>query len=173
MTSMELVHVPGYGRSENAQSNARSKAGPGRPRGQRKLEVEQRRMQVAALYLSKRSGREIARQLNVSHRTVRKDLDIIRANWRATSTRDFDAAVAEEEAKLDGMERALMPRALMGEKNAVADMLKIADRRARLKGYDKPAKLEVSGSIDIVAKKARAAELLDAVDELEARRRAG
>lgn len=170
MTRMELVHVPGLGRSEGARkSGPRGKRG-GRPKADEKFAIEQRRVQVAALYLAKESERSIARRFGVSRSAIRKDIKAIKEQWRARSAVDYDARVAEEEAKLDGIERALLPRAFMGDHDAVGDQLKVAHRRAQMLGLDKPTKIDATVHVDLEAEKERGLRLVETV---EAQRAAG
>ena len=69
------------------------------------VRMEQRRQQVAELYLKGSSQMQIARQLGVSQSTVSTDLKAIRREWRDSRIRDFDEAVAVELRKLDNLER--------------------------------------------------------------------
>lgn len=173
MTGMDLVHVPGLGRSEGAHKNARDRRKGGKPNADEKFEIEQRRVQVAALYLSKLSGRAIAKRLDVSHSTIRKDIEKIKEQWRGRAALDYQAVVDEELAKLDGLERALIPLAFQGHHNAVNDLLKLMDRKARLLGLDQPTRIEAKVEhVEVEAKRARAQELLDTAgdDELARRR---
>lgn len=67
----------------------------------------QRRKAVAAYYVQGRSQWEIAQQLGVSQGTISTDLAAVRADWLASSVRDFDEAKAQELAKLDLQETEL------------------------------------------------------------------
>lgn len=48
---------------------------------------------------------EIADELGVTQATISNDLNELRSRWLASSIRDFDAARAEELAKVDNLER--------------------------------------------------------------------
>ncbi|MHC4403967.1 MAG: terminase gpP N-terminus-related DNA-binding protein [Planctomycetota bacterium] len=72
---------------------------------QEDLRIEQRRQQVAELYLQGWSQAAIARELSVSQPTVSSDLQAIRAEWRESRVRDFDEAVGIELKKLECLER--------------------------------------------------------------------
>jgi hypothetical protein len=166
VTSTDLVHVPGLGHSEGAR-----KRGPGSGnRADEKFAIEQRRTQVAALYLSKRSEREIARLLHVSRSTIRKDIAATKKAWRERATMDFQAIVDEEIAKMEGMERALIPVAFLGSHEAVGDLLKVMDRKAKLLGLDRPVKIDATFHVDVAAEKARGIELIDEVERQRQRR---
>ena len=67
--------------------------------------IEQRRQQVAELYVKGSTQSQIARQLGVAQSTVSVDLKAIRREWRDSRIRDFDEAVAVELKKLEHLER--------------------------------------------------------------------
>lgn len=64
-----------------------------------------RHRRVAELYLRGLSQMEIAERLGCSQPTVSNDLAGLRAEWLASSLRDFNEAKAQELAKLDELER--------------------------------------------------------------------
>jgi hypothetical protein len=76
----------------------------GRNRKNDVVAIAERRQRVATLYIQGKGQCEIARALKVVQPTVSKDLTAIRAEWLASSLRDFDAKKAEELAKLDRLE---------------------------------------------------------------------
>jgi len=67
--------------------------------------VQQRRQEVAALYLAGKYQSEIARLIGISQQQVSHDLQAVHRAWLASSLRDFDAAKAQELAKIDAAER--------------------------------------------------------------------
>lgn len=69
-------------------------------------DVANRRQEVAARYLRGEYQSAIASSLNVDTATVSRDLAAIRAVWLTSAVRDFDAAKAQELAKIDEVERA-------------------------------------------------------------------
>jgi len=71
----------------------------------RRLAIQQRRQQVADLYLRGWTQEAIATQLSIAQPTVCVDLRKIREAWRASSIRDFDDARAVELQKIDRIER--------------------------------------------------------------------
>ena len=71
----------------------------------KRLALLQRRQQVAELYLRSWTQTAIAEHLGVAQPTICQDLSCIRALWRESSIRDFDAAREEELQKLDLLER--------------------------------------------------------------------
>ena len=71
---------------------------------QEDVRIEQRRQQVADLYVKGSTQSQIARGLGVAQSTVSADLKAIRREWRDSRIRDFDEAVAMELKKLDNLE---------------------------------------------------------------------
>lgn len=69
-------------------------------------EIAQRRQQVAERYLRGEYQSAIAQSFGVDTATISRDLAAIRAQWLASAVRDFDAAKAQELAKIDEVERA-------------------------------------------------------------------
>jgi hypothetical protein len=72
---------------------------------QNTTEIAARRQQVATRYLQGEYQTTIAKDLGVDTATISRDLAAIRAAWLASTIRDFDAAKAEELAKIDAVER--------------------------------------------------------------------
>lgn len=68
--------------------------------------VEARRVEVAKRYLRGEMQAEIAHAFGVSQQQISQDLRAVRAHWLASAIRDFDAAKAQELAKIDEVERA-------------------------------------------------------------------
>ena len=101
-------------------------------------EIAARRTQVASLRLAHLTETEIAAKLGVAQSTVSRDLTAIRAEWYDRRMTAYDDWVAEELAKLDRLERSLLPLAVSGQTSAVDRVLGVMDRRARLLGLDKP-----------------------------------
>ena len=63
-----------------------------------------RRQQVAAAYLRGEYQADIATRFGISQQQISLDLKTIRAMWLQSAVRDFDAARAEELAKIDAVE---------------------------------------------------------------------
>lgn len=114
-------------------------------------ERELRRAQVAALLLSRRTYRQIADSVGCGIATVHRDVERIKASWREQAGREYADVVAEEAAKLDAIEHGLMPRAQLGDPAAVSAFVRLAQRRARLMGLDKPLKVEASLPPELIA----------------------
>ena len=65
-----------------------------------------RRDDVARRYLQGQTQAEIGAAFGLSQQQISLDLKAIRAAWLASAIRDFDAAKAEELARIDAVERA-------------------------------------------------------------------
>jgi hypothetical protein len=72
---------------------------------QRHTSAEQRRHQIAELYIRGTYQSVIAQQLGCSQQQVSYDLKAIRKAWLASALRNFDEAKAQELAKLDEAEK--------------------------------------------------------------------
>lgn len=105
-------------------------------------EILARRSRVAMLRLAHLTQAEIAQQVGVSVGTVNADLKIIRDEWADRAATAFEDWISEELAKMDRLERALLPQALQGQGAAAEKVLSIMDRRAKLLGLNKPDKVE-------------------------------
>jgi len=125
--------------------------------------IAARRTQVATLRLAHLDQREIAARLDVSVGTVNSDLQAIRKEWAERRDTSYDDWLAEELAKLDRLERSLLPLALQGAAPVADRILAIMDRRARMMGLDKPAKAEVT----VNARSELDAEIADLLDKLD------
>jgi hypothetical protein len=73
---------------------------------QRHASAEQRRQQIAALYLQGHYQSAITQQIGVSQQQVSYDLKALRKAWLASALRDFDALKSEQLARIDAVERA-------------------------------------------------------------------
>lgn len=110
---------------------------------------ERRREVVSTLVLSRVSYRkmvDLIRQelgIEVAVGTIASDVQVIKARWLARMTESYGAHVSEQMAYYDGLLRALVPKALTGEHNAVQDLLGVLDRRARLVGMEAPDRVLV------------------------------
>lgn len=114
----------------------------GRPNGQEKLLIEERRRKVATLWLAHVTQEEIAAQIGVSQKTVSVDISAIKAQYRAERTEIID----RENAELDHMERECALRYQREKAGEWLDRrLKVKERRAKLLGLDAPSKVEASG----------------------------
>ena len=95
-----------------ASGNGHHAGGPAK--GEELNKIEQRREQVGRLVMQHFTYREIAAQLGVASSTVSDDVRAIREQWRARATASYSTFLAEEMARLDLLERELLPKALSG-----------------------------------------------------------
>lgn len=109
---------------------------------------EERRTQVAAMMLAKVPYRTMATKLECGLATIQRDVDAVREEWRLRRAVASDEAVAEELAKLDLAEHGLMPDVGLGAPASVNAFVRVAQRRARLLGLDKPLVIETRLSAD-------------------------
>jgi hypothetical protein len=106
--------------------------------------IETRRVQVAEGLMRHETYREMAQVLGVSAATVNEDVKAVRAEWHERAADDYGAWLAEEMAKLDSLERVMLPQALAGQTSAVHAVLGVMNRRAKLLGLDRPERMQVT-----------------------------
>jgi hypothetical protein len=135
-----------------APSNGHHAGGPAK--GQELNAIEQRRQTVAYMVASHHTYREIGDALGVASSTLSDDVKAIREQWRERAAADYASFLAEEMAKLDHLERKVLPQALRGDKNllAVDRALRIIDRRVRILGLDAPSKVDAVLKVEMIAK---------------------
>jgi hypothetical protein len=118
--------------------------GPGRPEGQPEqlaLAVEDRRREVARLYLARWTQREIARELGVSQTLVCFDIQAIREEYRT----ERQEMIEREVASLEAVEREVCDRYDEDRNPEWLDKrLKCMERRAKLLGLDAPKKVDAT-----------------------------
>jgi hypothetical protein len=95
------------------------------------------------------STRELAARLTdegypCCHTTVLDDLAAVRAQMAANTQRDAAEWIAEQLADLDALHDALWP--LKEDPRNAAQLIRIAERKAKLLGLDKPARTELTGA---------------------------
>lgn len=100
--------------------------------------IADRRRRVAELRLQHHTIAEIAERLGISKATASTDLSAVREEWAERRSATYEEWVAEEIAKIDRLERTLLPAAIAGEYPAVDRIVSLMDRRARMLGLDKP-----------------------------------
>lgn len=136
-----------------------------RPRKEEQALIEQRRSRVLAMRVEQRPYAEIAAAIGVSEDVARKDYERAVEARRGALDAQRDTAVAIETAKLDALEQAawevlrrehvvvqhgkvvyLKRKPMLDDAPVLAAidrLVKIAERRSRLRGYDAPTKVEV------------------------------
>ena len=104
--------------------------------------IAERRQKVSALRLMHYTEREIAAELGISPATAHRDIVAVRQEWADRRTQRYEEWIAEELAKIDLLERAILPAAISGDDKAQARLVQFMDRRARMMGLDKPQQME-------------------------------
>lgn len=141
-----------------------------RPRKEEQALIAERRARVLAMRIEQRPYREIAVTLGISEGVAEKDYQRAVKARGAALDKVRDTAVAIELAKLDALEQAVWEVlrrehiviqhgkvVRIGRKPVIDDdpvlratdrLIKIAERRARLKGHDAPVKVDVRAEVD-------------------------
>lgn len=140
----------------------------GKPNSRRTLEIAQRRREVAALTLAQLTQTEIAQRIGVSQQTVCEDLKKIKGQWAKQNAEEYETTIARERATLDQLQRVVAARAFLGEHEAVLDLLRILERRARLLGLDRPARVEATVNHEVTFSAAIAIEVYDEIARRQA-----
>jgi hypothetical protein len=118
---------------------------------------------IATLLLRGVSYRDIGEAVGISKSQVGREVAKIRTGWEARTAAAYGARIAEEDAKLDWLERQWFDAA--GSDAKAAELLiRIMDRRAKLLGLDKPTKIDARLTLDVEAERARGLRLVEAVE---------
>lgn len=137
-----------------------------RPTNEQRVIIAQRRARVLAMRIEQRPYSEIAAVLGISEILAMQDYVRARDAAKAELGTSRDAAIAIESAKLDAIEQAVWEVlrrehiviqhgkvVRIGRKPVIDDdpvlraadrLVKIAERRTRLRGWDAPVKVDVS-----------------------------
>lgn len=123
------------------------------------IEIVKRRKEVASLYLKGYTQQQIADRLEVSRVTINRDVQAVLAQWRDETSHDMSERVAKQAMELADMrlrawsayqkavgeskENGQRPKSEK-ELNALALLLRIQEREAKLYGLDAPSRTEVS-----------------------------
>lgn len=111
----------------------------------KRLQVEQRRAQVALLRREGQSFADIASQLSVPLHTVTSDLAAIHKEYDAIRTELVEGERKLALERLDVAIAGVWKRVKEGNLQAIATLLKIEGRRSKLLGLDAPERQEISG----------------------------
>jgi hypothetical protein len=136
-----------------------------RPTNEERVLIAERRSRVLAMRIEQRPYREIALALGTTEDIAEKDYQRAVQERRTALDAQRDTAVAIETAKLDALEQAawevlrrehivvqhgkvvyLRRKPMLDDGpvlQAIDRLVKIAERRSRLRGYDAPTKVEV------------------------------
>lgn len=129
-----------------------------------KIEMIQRRKEVARLYLAGYTQLKIAEILGISRITVNRDVQAILAQWQEETNHDVGKLVAKQSMHIEdirlrawsayqkavgeGKDGELGEKRVRGEKelNALALLLRVLEREAKLYGLDAPTRTEVTNT---------------------------
>lgn len=131
-----------------------------RKQTQREYDRAERKRNALELRLAGASYRDIAQALEVSPATALQDCKEALAD---IPVQQADEMRTVELSRLDRLQRAVWPRAVKGDLQAVDRAIKIIDRRAKLFGLDAPQQVQITANdIDLdaaVDKMLRVAEM--------------
>lgn len=150
----------------------------GRNNNRKEYERAERKKNALELRLAGASYRDIAQALNCSVGTATNDCKEALAE---IPMQQADEMRTVELSRLDRLQRAVWPKAVKGDLQAVDRAIKIIDRRAKLFGLDAPQQVQITASdIDLDAavdkmlrvaemalEKENAAESFDDVDDFD------
>ena len=108
---------------------------------QKKFEVEQRRNQVANMYLAGLTLEYIGKQLGVSTVQIHKDVKHIKNAWRQAQLETMDEAIVKHLAELDFIRQQLRnDYANSKSVSTLKELIRVQEREAKLLGLDAPVK---------------------------------
>lgn len=116
-------------------------------------EREDRRATVWDGMLSGKSYRVLAAELGISRQTVLRDVKVLRRRWVTIAER-YDDHARLDLARIEKLIATLWPVALTGGKGGNPDKFAIdrigmlLDRKAKLLGYDRPARAEIKHTVE-------------------------
>jgi hypothetical protein len=111
----------------------------------------------------------IAQQLHVSPRTIEKDVEIVRQEWRSERVNAYEKYMAEDLQRLAALEKAMWVKAMEGSHLAVDRVLAIIVQRGKLLGLEAPIRAEVT----VLTEQTVDDAIRRLQDELEQRRAGG
>jgi len=120
------------------------------PLKKKSLELEERRLKVAANILAGLNYRDIAKGLNVSLGTVARDAQIVITRMRKEQVNTMSEAALIDLRRIDVALNAIFDDVKEGKLLAIDRLLTLLKRRAEMIGYDEQVfKVNLVGSLDI------------------------
>ena len=108
---------------------------------QKKFEVEQRRNQVANMYLAGLTLEYIGKQLGVSTVQIHKDVKHIKNAWKQTQLETMDESIVKHLAELDYIRQQLRNDYQNSKSiTTLKELIRVQEREAKLLGLDAPVK---------------------------------
>lgn len=107
--------------------------------------IADRQARVAEMLKARHSYREMATVLDVSLGCIAKDVRAIFKMWAQRQFENVHEQALADLALLDDGIRALVPRILEGNTDAIGCLVRVLERRAKILGYDLPGKVQHIG----------------------------
>jgi len=101
------------------------------------LKIAQRRARVAELYFARWPQWRIAAEVGVNPGTISRDLQALLQEWQASGLHDFDAAKAEELARINDLERLYREAWEESKRPKESKFQETTTNKAKLKLYAK------------------------------------
>lgn len=135
--------------AEETEPNGVNEPGAATRYASKRLEIIERRKQVATLLLNRTPQRDIAKALNVSAATVSGDVTAVKKEWMQESQAAIEGHIAHELAAMNADERMLRGRLIAtndtdGKLRVYDRILKLMEQRRKLLGLDAPLRLELA-----------------------------
>lgn len=105
--------------------------------------IEERRGRVAMLYVAGMKEAEIAQKLDISKRTVERDVQSMRAEWakrRLLADDEFDLDMQ----RIEDVIRTIYPELKSGSVAHIQQFVNLLGRKGRMLAYDRPMKSDVT-----------------------------
>jgi len=110
-----------------------------------KLRTLERRTQAAQMRLAGATYKEIADRLGYANPSG--PCNAVKALIEEVEIENGKQLLSQEMMRLDRMQLGVWPQAIQGDCGAIATVLKIMERRAKLCGLDAPEKMHVATSV--------------------------
>ena len=130
-------------------------------RAESELTQLERRELVQRMMLARMTQAAMAVEIGCSHKTITRDVEWVRENWKQRLAQRYDEWTMEELSKLDALEEALWPGAMSGKPHVVERVVQLMDHRAKLLGLYAPTRQKMQVVTD---------DLLDQMIEAERRK---
>lgn len=112
-----------------------------------RLRAEERRATVIPLVLAGAGYRDVARELNVSHTTIVRDVQAALEEWKARHLDQIDHQRLVDLARLERMLQAIWADVIKAQDDRKIELaLAILREKRQILGYGKTPRLEVTGA---------------------------
>jgi hypothetical protein len=120
----------------------------------RNVKLEERRKKVAELYIRSMTEEQVADKLGCSRSTIHRDIQAVRAEWRAEMLESVGDAIAVELSRIEEARReawaAWEESVKKGKRNSrfLTVVLECGDRIAKLLGLNEAEKIQIEDKTD-------------------------